>query len=84
MPRHTLKLIALAAVISVAPALAGQSTTTQAAARHWDCPKKHAQAAASAGNAQPAKTKGVTITLSDRVPEGSMFDFGFRRGISTP
>ena len=83
MPRHTLKLIAIAALISVAPALAGNSMTSQAVARHSDCPKKQAQARAG-GAAQPQKAKGASIILSDRVPEGSLLDFGFRRAILTP
>jgi hypothetical protein len=83
MPRHTLKLIALAALISVAPALAGNATNSQVAAHHSDCPKKQAQARAGWA-AQPQKAKGASIILSDRVPEGSLLDFGFRRGILTP
>ena len=36
-----------------------------------------------AGQAQ--KTKGAaSITLLDRVPQGSLLDFGFRRSILTP
>ena len=83
MPRHTLKLIALAALISVAPALAGNSTTSQAAQHRPDCPKKVAQARAAAAQAQRTKGAG-SMTLSDRVPEGSFLDFGFRRAILTP
>jgi hypothetical protein len=83
MPRHTLKLIALAAVFSVAPAIAGQAGTTKSATRHC-CPKKHAKpAAAVSGQAQHAKG-ATTITLPDRVPDGSILDLGWRHGIFTP
>jgi len=84
MPRHTLKLIALASLISVTPALAGNSMASHAAPHRSDCPKKQAQARAGwAGQAQ--KTKGAaSITLLDRVPQGSLLDFGFRRSILTP
>ena len=82
MPRHTLKLTALAAIFSVAPALAGQTAASKPV-HHWDCPKKRAQAAAAAGHAQQVKG-ATTITLPDRVPDGSLLDLGLRRGIFTP
>lgn len=74
MIRQTLKLAALAAVFSFAPALAGQSG---AKARHHCCPKKHAVAMASQESPQ---AKGATmIRLSDRVPlDGSLFGVGPR------
>ena len=83
MPRHTLKLIALAALFSVAPALAGNAGAS-GTSRHC-CPKKHAHAApaAASGGAQQAKG-ATTITLPDRVPDGSLLDFGWRRGLFTP
>ena len=83
MSRHTLKLIAVAALFSVAPALAGNSATSQAAPHRSDCPKKQAQVRAAA--AQSQRMKGAaSMSLSDRVPEGSLLDFGFRRAILTP
>lgn len=83
MPRHTLKLIAVAAIFSVAPALAGETATSKTVHR-WDCPKKRAEAAAAAaGHAQQVKG-ATTITLPDRVPDGSLLDLGLRRGIFTP
>ena len=82
MSRHTLKLIALAAIFSVAPALAGNAAAT-GSSRHC-CPKKQAQAAAAAaGHAQQAKAE-TTITLSDRVPDGSLLDLGWRHTFFTP
>ena len=83
MPRHTLKLIALTALLSVAPALAGNATTSQTAMHRSDCPKKQAQGRAGWA-ARPQKAKGASIIVSDRVPEGSLLDFGFRRSILTP
>lgn len=83
MPRHLLKLVALAAVFSVGPAVAGQIQAAKPASHHWDCPKKRAQAAAALRTTQQAKG-GSTITLSDRVPDGSIFDLGWRHGIFTP
>lgn len=84
MSRHTLKLIALAALISVTPALAGNSTMSQAAPHRSCCPKKHAQLHAG-GAAEAQKAKGAaSINLADRVPQGSLLDFGFRRSILTP
>jgi hypothetical protein len=85
MPRHLLKLVALAAVFSVGPAVASQVEAAKAAPHHWDCPKKRAQAAAAAALRTPQQAKGgSTITLSDRVPDGSIFDLGWRHGIFTP
>jgi hypothetical protein len=85
MPRHLLKFVALAAIFSVGPAVAGQVATSKAAPHRWDCPKKRAQAAAKAGAVAPQQAKGATtITLPDRVPDGSIFDLGWRRGIFTP
>ena len=82
MSGHTLKLIALAVVFSVTPALAGQAATGKSPTRHC-CPKKHAQAAADA--AGQAQARGATtINLSDRVAGGSVLDFGGHRGIFTP
>jgi hypothetical protein len=80
MIRHTLKLVALAAVFSFAPALAGQSGNAKA--WHHCCPRKHAAAAAVH---QSQQASGATvIKLSDRVPlDGSLFDLG-RRGLITP
>lgn len=83
MSRHTLKLIAVAALFSIAPALAGNSATSQAAPHHSDCPKKQAQARAG-WTAQAPKKAAASVILSDRVPEGSLLDFGFRRTILTP
>jgi len=82
MATHRLKFIALAAVFSLAPALASAASVGKHAQRHC-CPKKHAQAAA--GGAGQAQAKGATtITLPDRIPDGSLLDLGFRRGIFTP
>jgi len=83
MPRHLLKLVALAAVFSVGPAVAGQIQAAKPAAHRWDCAKKRAQAAAAVRTPQQARG-GSTITLSDRVPDGSIFDLGWRHGIFTP
>jgi hypothetical protein len=69
-------------LFSVTPALADQASATKPVARHC-CPKKHAQAAAASGQVQQVKG-ATTITLPDRVPAGSLLDFGFRRGIFTP
>jgi hypothetical protein len=80
MARHRLKLIALAAVLAVAPALAGHAATGKPT-RHC-CPKKHATAAAAVQGQAPAR--GGTITLSDRLSSGSVLDFGLRHGIFTP
>lgn len=80
MIRHRLKLVAIAAVFSVAPALAGQSGNGKG--WHHCCPKKHS-AAAAGHESQQAKGASV-IKLSDRVPlDGSLFDLG-RRGLITP
>jgi hypothetical protein len=78
MIRHKLKFVAIAAVFSFAPALAGQSGTGKAS--HHCCPKKHATA-----THESQQAKGATvINLSDRVPlEDSLFDLG-RRGLITP
>ena len=83
MSRHTLKLIALAAIFSVAPALGGNASAT-GSSRHC-CPKKHAQAAAAAasGHAQQASA-ATTITLSDRIPEGSLLNLGGHHTFFTP
>jgi hypothetical protein len=83
MPRLALKLVALGAVFVVAPVLAGNAGAT-GSSRHC-CPKKHAQAAAApaAGHAQQAKA-ATTITLPDRVPDGSILDLGWRHGFFTP
>jgi len=80
MIRHTLKLVALAAVFSFTPALAGQSGNAKTP-RHC-CPKRHAAAAAVH---QSQQASGATvIKLSDRVPlDGSLFDLG-RRGLIAP
>lgn len=83
MPRHTLRFVALAAIISVGPAVASEGATTKAP--NHCCPKKHAQAAAGSAWHAPQQAKGgATITLPDRVPDGSVFDLGWRRGIFTP
>jgi hypothetical protein len=61
MPRHTLKLLALLTVFTVAPATAG---------RHHPCPRQQAAAAAAAAiAARPAPApKGPTrITLTSRI-----------------
>ena len=81
MATHRLKFIALAAVFSLAPALASAASAGKPAQRHC-CPKKHAQAAA--GGAGQAQAKGATTITLDRIPEGSLLDLGFRRGIFTP
>lgn len=83
MPRHMLKLLALGLVFSVAPAAAGRLPAMKAA-HHHDCPHKHAQTSAMAV-AVPQQAKGpTTITLPDRVPDGSLLDLGWRRGFFTP
>jgi len=85
MPRHLLKLVALAAVLLVGPAVAGQVEAAKAAPHRWDCPKKRAQTAAAGAWHAPQQAKGATtITLPDRVPDGSIFDLGWRHGIFTP
>ncbi len=85
MPRHLLKLVALAAVLLVGPAVAGQVEAAKAAQHRWDCPKKRAQAAAAGAWHAPQQAKGATtITLPDRVPDGSIFDLGWRHGIFAP
>ena len=82
MATHRLKFIALAAVFSLAPALASAASVGKPVHRHC-CPQKHAHAAA--GGAGQAQAKGATtITLPDQIPAGSLLDLGFRRGIFTP
>ena len=81
MSTYAPKLVALAAVFFVAPALAGPVAMTKAA-QHRDCPKKTAQATTT-GRAQQVKG-ATTITLTDRVPDGSLFDLSWRRGFFTP
>ena len=83
MLRYTPKLIALSVLMSVTPVLAGNSAPTQPAAHHSDCPKKQAQAR-SGWAAQTQKAKGASTIVSDRIPQGSLLDFGFRRSILTP
>jgi hypothetical protein len=83
MARLALKLIALGAVFALAPVLAGNAAAT-GSSRHC-CPKKHPQGAVApaAGHAQQAKG-ATTITLPDRVPDGSILDLGWRHGFFTP
>ena len=81
MATHRLKFIALAAVFSLAPALASAASAGKPAHRHC-CPQKHAHAAA--GGAGQIQAKGATTITLDRIPDGSLLDFSFRRGIFTP
>ena len=76
MPRHTLKLLALMAAITVAPATAGNRSS---------CPQERARLAALApivpvaqSVAQPAARPKVPtrITLIDRVPADSVLGLG--------
>jgi uncharacterized membrane-anchored protein len=65
MPRHTLKLLVLLAIFSVAPATARHATAA-AGHRSSDCPYARARAEAAA---RAAASKGATtITLTDRAP----------------
>lgn len=85
MPRHLLKLVALAALFLVGPAVAGQVEAAKAAPHRWDCPKKRAQmAAAGAWHASRQAKGATTIALPDGVPDGSIFELGWRHGIFTP
>jgi hypothetical protein len=80
-----LKLVALAVVFSVGPATASQFATTKAPSHRGDCPKKHAQMVAAGTWHATQHAKGATtITLPDRVPDGSALDLGWRRGFITP
>lgn len=75
MPRHTLKLLALLAAITVAPATAGNRSS---------CPQERARLAALApivpvaqSVAPAARPKVPTrITLVDRVPADSVLGLG--------
>ena len=86
MPRHTLKMLALVAIVgvSVAPAIAGGRSS---------CPQERARLAALApiapvaqSIAQPAARPKVAtrITLIDRVPADSVLGLGRNSGFVSP
>ena len=85
MPRSTLKLVAVAAILSVGPVAASQGATAKSALHHWNCPKKRAQAAAASAWHTPQRAgSAARVTISDRLPlDRSLFDLG-RRGLITP
>jgi hypothetical protein len=80
---HMLKLLALLAVFSVAPAAAGHCGRGQCVAgaqprHHSACPYQRAReeaAAAAEAAAEPVSASApTTITLTERVPAGSSLD----------
>ena len=83
MPRHTLKLLALLAAITVTPATAGNRSS---------CPYERARLAALApivpvaqSVAPAARPKVPTrITLTDRVPANSVLGLGREPGFVSP
>ena len=84
MPRHTLKLLALLAAITVTPATAGNRSS---------CPYERARLAALApivpvaqSVPQPAARPKVPtrITLTDRVPANSVLGLGREPGFVSP
>ena len=85
MPKHTLKLLVLSTVLTVAPASAGE-WNYRPAAYHDDgsCPYERARIAAAAAG-WSAEQKGVTtITLTDRVPADSSLFTGPGSRFLTP
>jgi hypothetical protein len=78
MLKHRLKLLALAVVLTTAPASVGHSFGVASDASHeWDCPfEGQARLAAAGYEALPIATVGDPA-------EGSMFDSG-RRALFAP
>ena len=81
MPKHTLKLLVLLTVFSVAPAAAGGRTAlVPPTGLHSKCPHERARAQAAwaaAVRAEAAQRGPTTITLTDRVPaDSSLFSVG--------
>ena len=91
MPRHTLKLIALLAIVGVAPASAGHRIAGwNAAQEKAPCPYEKARLAALAAAipvAAPAPEQAkvpVRITLIDRVPADSVLGLGRNPAFVSP
>jgi hypothetical protein len=91
MPRHTLKLIALMAIVLVAPASAGHRIAGwKAAEKEVACPYERARLAALAAEipvAAPAPQQAkvpVRITLIDRVPADSVLGLGRNTAFVSP